>query len=180
MENKNKDVEAIVVVLLAILLVATIIIVVCINVSRNNDTNLGEKDKIDNVVSGDKEENKEQSSNSSGISADFKKAMDEYEKFMDEYIAFMKKYANSNGTDTQLLKDYSNYLILIGILGLIIYIVSKIKNFKFNKYEIIIIFLMTLSYASLINCLDLNTALFGMINRYEGLFVILTYYILIS
>ena len=77
------------------------------------------------------------------------------------------------------LKDYSNYLILIGILGLIIYIISKIKNFKFNKYEIIIIFLMTLSYCSLINCLDLNTALFGMVNRYEGLFVILTYYILI-
>lgn len=70
---------------------------------ENNTT----EDKETNV---DKEENTEQNSNSSGISTNFKKAMDEYEKFMDEYIAFMKKYANSNGTDTELLKDYSNYM----------------------------------------------------------------------
>ena len=66
--------------------------------------------------SNDKEENKidekeeTTNSNSSGISKDFKKAMDDYESFIDEYIAFMKKYANSNGTDTQLIKDYGNYM----------------------------------------------------------------------
>lgn len=78
-----------------------------IMIQTPKEENNANEDKETNV---DKEENKEQSSNSSGISADFKKAMDEYEKFMDEYIAFMKKYANSNGTDTELLKDYSNYM----------------------------------------------------------------------
>ena len=77
------------------------------------------------------------------------------------------------------LESYSNHLILIGILGLIIYIISKIKNFKLNKYEIIIFILMILSSLSLINALNLNEALFGRMGRNEGLFVILTYYILI-
>lgn len=49
-------------------------------------------------------------SNTLEIDAEFKKAMDDYEKFIDEYIIFMKKYANSDGTDIQLLKDYNDYL----------------------------------------------------------------------
>lgn len=47
---------------------------------------------------------------SSGLSPEFKKAMDSYESFMDEYIAFMKKYSDSNGTDMSLISDYSKYV----------------------------------------------------------------------
>ena len=77
------------------------------------------------------------------------------------------------------LKDYSMYLYINGGLGLLLYIVSKIKNFKFNKYEIIVFVVIILSCLSLINAIDINTAIFGKINRYEGLLVWLTYYILI-
>jgi len=45
-----------------------------------------------------------------GMHKEFKDAMDSYESFMDEYIAFMKKYAQSNGTDMSILKDYAEYL----------------------------------------------------------------------
>ena len=44
------------------------------------------------------------------ISPDFKAAMDSYEAFFDEYVAFMKKYAKSNGTDMNLLNDYTTYM----------------------------------------------------------------------
>ena len=43
------------------------------------------------------------------------------------------------------LKDYSFCLIIIGIIGLITYIVGKIKNFKFTKFEIVIFILMACS-----------------------------------
>ena len=77
-----------------------------------------------------------------------------------------------------LLKDYSMYLYINGVLGLIIYICSKIKNFKFNKYEIIIFVMIILSCLSLINAINVTTAIFGKVNRYEGLLVWLTYYVL--
>lgn len=44
------------------------------------------------------------------ISTDFKAAMDSYEAFFDEYVAFMKKYAKSNGTNMNLLNDYTTYM----------------------------------------------------------------------
>jgi hypothetical protein len=47
--------------------------------------------------------------NDTGISSDFKKAMDSYEKFMNEYVAFMKKY-KQNPTDMSLLSDYADYM----------------------------------------------------------------------
>jgi len=46
----------------------------------------------------------------SGMSKEFKQAMDSYEAAMNEYIAFMKKYKKSNGTDMSLLSDYSKYM----------------------------------------------------------------------
>ncbi|MDD6484240.1 MAG: hypothetical protein PUF72_06680 [Clostridiales bacterium] len=46
----------------------------------------------------------------SGVSPDFKAAMDSYEQFFDEYIAFMKKYESSDGTDLSLLADYTKYM----------------------------------------------------------------------
>ena len=60
-----------------------------------------------------------------------------------------------------ILKDYSMYLYINGGLGLIIYVCSKIKNFKFNKYEIIVFIMIILSCLSLINAIDVNTAIFG-------------------
>lgn len=41
---------------------------------------------------------------------DFKATMDSYEAFFDEYIAFMKKYKNSNGNNSDLLADYTEYM----------------------------------------------------------------------
>ena len=49
------------------------------------------------------------SSSHTGLSKEFKEAMDSYEAFIDEYCSFMKKYANSNGTDTTLSADYAKY-----------------------------------------------------------------------
>lgn len=77
------------------------------------------------------------------------------------------------------LKSYSEHIIVIGVLGLIVYIVSKIKNFKFSKYEIIIIILSFLACLSLVNAINVDVAIWGMVNRYEGLLVILSYYVLI-
>lgn len=76
------------------------------------------------------------------------------------------------------LYDFSLYFIINGVFGLIIYILSHLKT-KISKIEIFIYILMFLTILSLINCLDINTCLFGNTNRYEGLFVILTYYILL-
>ena len=73
------------------------------------------------------------------------------------------------------LKDYSFYLSIYGSIFFIIYIISKIKNFKFTKLEIIIIIMMILSCLSLINAIDIDTAIFGKMNRKEGLLVWLTY-----
>lgn len=49
------------------------------------------------------------STSKSGISSDFKKAMDSYEAFIDEYVSFMKKY-KANPTDTALLSKYSSMM----------------------------------------------------------------------
>ena len=73
------------------------------------------------------------------------------------------------------LKLYSTCLEISGLLAFLIYIFGKIKNFKFNKFEIIIFIMMLLSCLSLINAIDINTAIFGKAKRFEGLLVILTY-----
>lgn len=85
---------------------------------------------------------------------------------------FRITYTNFN------LKDYGFYLSIYGIIFLIIYIISKIKNFKFSKLEIILIIMIILSCLSLINAIDLDTTLYGKMNRREGLFVWLTYYLI--
>ena len=79
---------------------------------------------------------------------------------------------------TLSLKDYSMYLYINGAVGLVIYIINKICDFKFNKYEIMIFILAIFSWLSLFTSLDVSTAIFGKINRYEGLLVWFTYYIL--
>lgn len=45
----------------------------------------------------------------SGVSADFKKTMDEYESFMNDYVAFMKKYKKSDNS-LELLDDYTDMM----------------------------------------------------------------------
>ena len=45
----------------------------------------------------------------SGLSPDFKAAMDSYENFMDEYVAFMKKY-QKNPSNLALLADYAKFM----------------------------------------------------------------------
>lgn len=45
-----------------------------------------------------------------GMRPEFKKAMDSYEEYMNEYCDFMKKYAESDGTDLELLSDYADYM----------------------------------------------------------------------
>ena len=77
------------------------------------------------------------------------------------------------------LQDYSMYLYINGGFGLLLYIFSKIKNLKFNKYEIMVFVMILLSCLSLIHAIDFNTAIFGKINRYEGLLVWISYYIFI-
>ena len=74
------------------------------------------------------------------------------------------------------LDIYSAYIIVCGIISLVLYIISKIKNLKFNIYEVLIIFLTILSLLSLLGAINIDAALFGSIGRYEGLFVILSYY----
>ena len=53
--------------------------------------------------------NIDNSTNSTGISQEFKDAMDSYEAYMDEYVEFMKKY-NANPTDPTLISQYSTML----------------------------------------------------------------------
>ena len=77
------------------------------------------------------------------------------------------------------LSDYSMYIYINGALGLVLYICSKIKNFKFNVYEILVFVLIMLSCLSLVTAININVAVFGELNRYEGLLVWLTYYIFI-
>ena len=77
------------------------------------------------------------------------------------------------------LRDYSTFIYVSGGIGLLLYFASKIKNFKFNKYEIMVFIMIVLSCLSLLNAVDINVAIFGRENRYEGLLVWLSYYIFI-
>ena len=74
--------------------------------------------------------------------------------------------------------QYSYYLIGIGVISLILYIINKIFNFKFSKFEFLMFGLIILTLLSLIGTVNYKDALWGRINRREGLFVILTYYVL--
>ena len=69
------------------------------------------------------------------------------------------------------------YLWINGELGLVLYISNKIRNFKFNKFEIFILIMILISSLSLITSIDFYTAIVGKSARYEGLLFWLTYYI---
>ncbi|MBR3229726.1 MAG: O-antigen ligase family protein [Bacilli bacterium] len=75
------------------------------------------------------------------------------------------------------LKKLSITLLLIAPVELILYIIYKIKNKNITKSEIIIYILFILSGLSLFGTTDLNTSIWGFTNRYEGLLMIYSYYI---
>lgn len=83
-------------------------------IENNENIDSDTSDNITNDSSDDKAENnkepqEESNSSDTGLSADFKTAMDNYEKFMDDYIAFMKKY-KENPSDLSLISDYAKFM----------------------------------------------------------------------
>ncbi len=78
----------------------------------NENAKADDSKKQENEESQAQEQTETAASDSSeeGISAEFKEAMDSYEAFINEYADFMKKYHES-GNPTEMLMDYSNYLI---------------------------------------------------------------------
>ncbi len=95
------------------------------------------------------------------------------------FLAVMLVFVIMTIYGTISLRAYSTYIYISGGVGLLLYILSKIKNLKFNKYEIVVFVMMILSCLSLINAVDINIAIFGRAIRFEGLLVWLSYYIFI-
>ena len=81
-----------------------------------NKTNLSNeiKNNLSNNIKGNTTNtitnNETKTTAHTGLSKEFKEAMDSYEAFIDEYVAFMKKYSDSNGTDMSLISDYTKYM----------------------------------------------------------------------
>ena len=87
------------------------------NGTKTTEENKVETEKATNSTQTTEESNKTNTTNTetkttahTGLSKEFKEAMDSYEAFVDEYIAFMKKYSDSNGTDMSLIADYTKYM----------------------------------------------------------------------
>ena len=80
---------------------------------QNTTTNTVSENKIETTPAENKTETvtptENNSSNHTGLSKEFKEAMDSYETFVDEYCSFMKKYADSDETDFSIIADYANY-----------------------------------------------------------------------
>ena len=86
--------------------------------------------------------------------------------------SFLITYKSSN------LLHMAYALRVLAIIGIILYILSKIKNFKFNRYELLIFGLIFFSVVSTIFAIDKEMALMGTMNRREGLYSYLFYYFL--
>ena len=88
------------------------------------------------------------------------------------YIAFFLLLLSNGAIKTiyseVALQTYSSYIYITGGVGLLLYIVSKIISSKFNKYEIIVFIMIILAYLSLINAIDIPTAILGKSGRYEA------------
>lgn len=74
------------------------------------------------------------------------------------------------------LKQLSYFLIFFIPFEIILYLLTKIKCFKFNKKEILVFILFILTGLSLIGSNKLSISIWGFYNRYEGLLVIYSYY----
>ena len=64
---------------------------------------------IEDPKTTEKETPKDTPSSSTGLSKEFKDAMDSYEDFINEYVEFMKKY-KANSSDLSLLSQYSTIM----------------------------------------------------------------------
>lgn len=87
-------------------------------------------------------------------------------------FSFIITYSN------RYLDLYSYFIIGIGLLALLNSIFNKTIKFEFNKYEILILIMMIFTILSLPSSINIKIALFGAPSRNEGLFVILSYYLL--
>ena len=76
------------------------------------------------------------------------------------------------------LLNLSYASLILAIIGLIVFLINKIKNFKFNRYELLIFGLIFFSIISTIFSINKESALLGTINRNEGLYAYLFYYFL--
>lgn len=76
------------------------------------------------------------------------------------------------------LKLYSIFLIIMGIIyiGLIIFGISK-KYYKLSIFDYLIVVLILFEIVSCIFSLDIDTSIFGLASRREGLLVIISYYL---
>lgn len=92
----------------------------------STSTDAPEEDETEDEASVSESSNKKETTNkkkttkkktkkkSTGLRADFKKAMDSYEDFMDEYCSFMKSY-QEDPSDASLLEDYASYMLRLGM-----------------------------------------------------------------
>jgi len=55
--------------------------------------------------------NTESATEATGVSPDFKAAMDSYEEFFGEYVEFMKKYKDADSTNqAAMMSDFADYM----------------------------------------------------------------------
>jgi len=81
--------------------------------------------------------------------------------------------------DVLSIYHYSLIIISGSFFVLIIYLIDKfINHHKFDIYDCFVFILSILACLSMIDAIKLDVAIFGYTNRNEGLFMILSYYIL--
>ena len=75
--------------------------------------------------------------------------------------------------------DYSFVICSCALLIFIVYLLDRFINHrKFDFYDYIVFLLIIFAFLSLTNAIDVRTAIYGHLNRNEGLLMILSYYIL--
>lgn len=82
------------------------------DLNSNSDDTISDSDdksNIDKNDNSDSDKSDKDNKSDSGVSPDFKKAMDSYEKTMNEYVKFMKKYSESDNS-LSMAADYAKYL----------------------------------------------------------------------
>ena len=112
-----KEMPSIIFLIVIILIVSTVVFnskpndkVNSIYTNTNNYSSSSNVSSSNNISNSTTNPGNKTSSSSYGIGREFKQAMDSYEAFMDKYIEIVVKYNNSKGNDTQILKDYGDYM----------------------------------------------------------------------
>ncbi len=73
-----------------------------------SNTDNDDKSNTDKNNNSNSDKSEKNNKSDSGVSHDFKKAMDSYEKTMNEYVKFMKKYSESDNS-LSMAADYAKY-----------------------------------------------------------------------